>query len=220
MCPHACRKLLSNSSLDMVCILLSSASITALHPEQSSTFVVTCGGVTSLNPASLLLSSSCLSTHALLHSPATEHTTWGFICEAKVSTNSGINSSTNLQHSLATILTGMKLHDPSNTSFSSSCVSLLSSWSRASFTISKQILQTSSLSGGSCWCSHTVWIQCFTAPHDLAVVIFWHQYDGPHVHSLAPSRCELTPNDTHISPHTAKYNTFIFAVKDLLWQWN
>jgi len=37
----------------MVCILLSSASITTLHPEQSSTFVVTCGGVTSLNPASL-----------------------------------------------------------------------------------------------------------------------------------------------------------------------
>jgi hypothetical protein len=52
--------------------------------------------------------------------------------------------------------------------FSFTCVSLLSSWSRASFTISKQILQTSSLSGGSCWCSHTVWIQCFTAPHDLA----------------------------------------------------
>jgi hypothetical protein len=47
-----CKKLLSNSSLDMVCILLSSASITTLHPEQSSTFVVTCGGVTSLNPAS------------------------------------------------------------------------------------------------------------------------------------------------------------------------
>jgi len=50
------------------------------------------------------------------------------------------------------------------------CVSLLNSWSRACFTISKQILQTSSLSGGSCWCSHTVWIQCFTAPHDLAVL--------------------------------------------------
>jgi hypothetical protein len=43
-----CRKLLSNSSLDMVCILLSSASITTLHPEQSSTFVVTCGEVASL----------------------------------------------------------------------------------------------------------------------------------------------------------------------------
>jgi len=33
----------------MVCILLSSASITTLHPEQSST----CGGLTSLNPAAL-----------------------------------------------------------------------------------------------------------------------------------------------------------------------
>jgi hypothetical protein len=54
--------------------------------------------------------------------------------------------------------------------FSFTCVSLLSSWSRACFTISKQILQTSSSSGGSCWCSHTVWIQCFTAPHDLAVL--------------------------------------------------
>ena len=52
--------------------------------------------------------------------------------------------------------------------FNITCVSLLSSWSRACFTISKQILQTSSLSGGSRWCSHTVWIQCFTAPHDLA----------------------------------------------------
>jgi len=33
----------------MVCILLSSASITTLHPEQSST----CGVVASLNPAAL-----------------------------------------------------------------------------------------------------------------------------------------------------------------------
>ena len=54
--------------------------------------------------------------------------------------------------------------------FNFTCVSLLSSWSRACFTISKQILQTLSLSEGSRWCSHTVWIQCFTAPHGLAVL--------------------------------------------------
>jgi hypothetical protein len=46
-----CSILLSNSSLDMVCILLSSALITTLHPEQPSTFGVSCDDVTSLNPA-------------------------------------------------------------------------------------------------------------------------------------------------------------------------
>jgi len=115
----------------------------------------------------------------LLHSPATEQTIVGFICERSISVNSGTKSSTNLLHSKRTSLMGIKLQEPSNTSFSSSWVSLEASWSLASWTISLQISQIPSLSSTTVCLDHTVWIQCLVARHSLAAEMLLHQYSGP-----------------------------------------
>lgn len=57
---------------------------------------------------------------ALLHRPDTVQTTFGSICEAKVSTSSGIKSSDNFIHSFLITFNGNNLQDPSKTSFNSS----------------------------------------------------------------------------------------------------
>lgn len=67
-----------------------------------------------------LFSNRNLSMCALLHKPETVQTTFGSICEANVSTSSGIKSSDNFLHSFLTIFNGNKSQDPSKTSFNSS----------------------------------------------------------------------------------------------------
>jgi len=53
----------------------------------------------------------------------------------------------------------------------------------------------------------------------ITYVIFWHQYDGPHVHSRAPSRYALTPNETATNPKIMpKVNTAFHNFKfQLVW---
>lgn len=127
------KNLFKTSSLDMLCTKSSPLFITIAHFSHGW-YSLTTAGCSYKNVWLIqikkndkniiitfsLFSNKILSMCALLHKPETVQTMFGSICEAKVSTSSGIKSSDNFLHSFLITFNGNKSQDPSKTSFNSS----------------------------------------------------------------------------------------------------